>query len=228
MNTLDDTPPPTAEHASDAALQGLFVEIFDGLLAPGEALPAERLLAERYGVSRITVRQAVHKLKDLGLVEVRQGGASKVCDPTKADARVLELLLRHADKLQSDAARGLLQDLAEYQELYATGLLEAAARHASDQQRQRLLQLVEAYPDDLDPQQAEQLSQHFWQAVTAAGKNRILQMEMALWQRWSDKAQPEEGEPQTVRWFYLTLARQLSSRQDPLPYYLASVRTSRG
>jgi len=228
MTTLDKTLAPPHEHASDAALEGLFVEIFDGLLAPGESLPAERLLAERYEVSRVTVRQAVHKLKDLGLVEVRQGGASKVQDPAKADARVLELLLRYADKLQSDTTRKLLQDLAEYQELYATGLLEAAARHASEQERERLLSLVESYPGDLDQQQAEELNERFWKAITAAGKNRILQMEMALWQRWSDKAQRLDDEPQAVRWFYLTLARQLLSGQDPLPYYLASVRTPRG
>lgn len=216
--------PPT-RHAADDALEGLFVEIFDGHLAPGEALPAERLLAERYGVSRITVRQAVHKLKDAGLVEVRQGGASRVLDPARADARVFELLLRYGARLRSDAARRLLRDLDEYQQLYAIGLLEAAARHATDDERAELLAEVEGCPATPTPEQLQALERRVWQRLTAFGRNRVLQMEMALWQRWLGEEPPSAGDPAEQRWFYLTLVRQLHARQDPIPFYLASVRT---
>lgn len=219
------TPAPRG-HAADAALEGLFIEILDGQLAPGESLPAERLLAERYGVSRITVRQAVHKLKDAGLVEVRQGGASRVLDPARADARIFELLLRCADRLQSDAATRLLRDLAEYQQLYAIGLLEAASRHATDAEREHLLQQVDTCPATLDAAEAQRLEDAFWRRITAIGRNRILQMEMALWQRWTDDQDAIDGDPAELRWFYLTLARQLLARQDPVPFYLASVRTT--
>ena len=42
-------------------------------LAPGAQLPTERVLSERYGVSRVTVRRALALLADDGLVQAVQG-----------------------------------------------------------------------------------------------------------------------------------------------------------
>ena len=44
----------------------------------GEALPAERKLSERFGVSRGTLRKAIGELAELGLVEVRGGSGAYV------------------------------------------------------------------------------------------------------------------------------------------------------
>lgn len=41
--------------------------------SPGERLPSERELAERLSVSRVTIRQALQKVAELGLVESRRG-----------------------------------------------------------------------------------------------------------------------------------------------------------
>ncbi|WP_104978170.1 FadR/GntR family transcriptional regulator [Sorangium cellulosum] len=81
--------------------------------------PPERVLAETHGVSRITIRQAVHKLAAAGLVEVRQGGPTRVRDPAKADARVLELLLRFGGRLRS-ARANFRRDLEEYSSARST------------------------------------------------------------------------------------------------------------
>jgi len=47
--------------------------IQEGELAPGSRLPSERELAQRFGVSRPTVREAIQSLASLHLLEVRQG-----------------------------------------------------------------------------------------------------------------------------------------------------------
>lgn len=48
-----------------------------GQLVPGDRLPAERALAERLGVSRSSLRDALKVLSGLGLLEVRRNqGAS--------------------------------------------------------------------------------------------------------------------------------------------------------
>ncbi len=44
-----------------------------GTLEPGERLPSERDLAERFGVSRPTIREAMIALEISGLVEIRSG-----------------------------------------------------------------------------------------------------------------------------------------------------------
>jgi GntR family transcriptional regulator len=56
-------------------------------LAVGDAIPSERLLCERFGVSRMTVRQAVDALVVDGLLEREQGRGTFVA-PTKMDIEV--------------------------------------------------------------------------------------------------------------------------------------------
>lgn len=52
--------------------------IKSGPLTPGDALPAERKIAERYGVSRVTVRRAMEELVTEGLIDQRQGAGTFV------------------------------------------------------------------------------------------------------------------------------------------------------
>jgi len=56
-------------------------EISGGTLAPGALLPGEQRLAERHGVSRVTVRRALEALANDGLIEKRIGAGSVVCAP---------------------------------------------------------------------------------------------------------------------------------------------------
>jgi GntR family transcriptional regulator len=54
-----------------------------GALAPGDRLPPERTLAEQYGVSRMTVRQALQTLESRGLLRraIGRNGGSFVAAP---------------------------------------------------------------------------------------------------------------------------------------------------
>jgi GntR family transcriptional regulator, transcriptional repressor for pyruvate dehydrogenase complex len=58
--------------------------IFKGDLRPGEQLKSERELSEILSVSRPTIRQAIRKLIELGLIENRQGQGTYICNPKEA------------------------------------------------------------------------------------------------------------------------------------------------
>ncbi|MFI6439472.1 GntR family transcriptional regulator [Streptomyces sp. NPDC050759] len=52
-----------------------------GELQPGARLPAERDLAQEYGVAYLTVRRAAQVLRDRGLIETVHGRGTFVVDP---------------------------------------------------------------------------------------------------------------------------------------------------
>ncbi|MCI3922608.1 FadR family transcriptional regulator [Paenibacillus sp. TRM 82003] len=52
--------------------------IIDGELRAGDKLPSTKELSERFGVGRSTMREALSALKAMGLIDIRQGGASTV------------------------------------------------------------------------------------------------------------------------------------------------------
>jgi GntR family transcriptional repressor for pyruvate dehydrogenase complex len=54
--------------------------VLEGVLRPGDQLPAERDLAGQFGVSRPTLRQALAELEQSGLLVARQGGGTYVAD----------------------------------------------------------------------------------------------------------------------------------------------------
>jgi len=61
--------------------RALLAEIRERSLRPGDSLPSEKELEERYGVSRTTVRQAVASLVADGVVRKLQGKGTFCADP---------------------------------------------------------------------------------------------------------------------------------------------------
>jgi len=59
--------------ASEGVVRQIKVAIHTGALRPGDSLPSERELTERFGISRVTVRDALRTLEATGLVEIRVG-----------------------------------------------------------------------------------------------------------------------------------------------------------
>ncbi len=64
-------------------MQSLLIE---GVWRSGDKLPSENDLSDNFGVSRMTVRQAMQKLKALGLIETRTGSGSYVRELNPEDS----------------------------------------------------------------------------------------------------------------------------------------------
>src|SRR3954469_4068413 len=65
--------PVSVARASSSIADQIRQAIVTGKLDRGERLPPERELAEQFGVSRVTVRDALRALEAMGLIEVRVG-----------------------------------------------------------------------------------------------------------------------------------------------------------
>jgi GntR family transcriptional regulator, transcriptional repressor for pyruvate dehydrogenase complex len=68
-------------------VQQIEESVLNGSLKPGDQLPAERELAQRLGVSRTAVREAVKALREKGLVEAYSGRGTFITDGTTNAAR---------------------------------------------------------------------------------------------------------------------------------------------
>lgn len=110
--TPDSTSPPRPS-LPEQIFDALFDQIIDGSLGPGQALAPERALAERYGVNRQVVREAVKRLVHLGLVSANQGDGNRVRNWRRTGNFELIPLLAARQRtgrseLDADLARSLL------------------------------------------------------------------------------------------------------------------------
>lgn len=72
--------PVQPEKLSAAVIRQIEELVLRGILRPGERLPPERDLAERLGVSRPSLRDAIAHLQDIGLLTARPGAGVFVAD----------------------------------------------------------------------------------------------------------------------------------------------------
>jgi GntR family transcriptional regulator, transcriptional repressor for pyruvate dehydrogenase complex len=72
--------PVVRRSVPEKVFEQIATDVLSGEMLPGEALPSERRLAEVLGVSRPAIREALKRLSAAGLVEVRHGDVTTVCD----------------------------------------------------------------------------------------------------------------------------------------------------
>ena len=108
---------------SESVHDRLAGDVLSGRLAPGDALPSERVLSEELGVNRHAIREAIKRLQQAGLVRVSQGGATRVLD-WRATAG-LDLLVALAE-LQPE----LLHDIVEMRAAIGADVARLAAERA--------------------------------------------------------------------------------------------------
>lgn len=108
-----------------------------GVLKPGDQLPAERELAQQFGVSRTAVREAVRVLSEKGLVEAYSGRGTFVTNGTSQVIRQsLDLMIKIG---QPDGAT----HLAELREILEPGIAALAAIRAEESHISQLREAVD-------------------------------------------------------------------------------------
>ncbi len=115
----------------------LFQYILDERLAVGAKLPNEYELADRFGVSRGTIREAVKLLVSRGVLRVKHGSGTYVASlmPLKADPLGLDAI---EDRIQ------LALDLTDVRLMLEPAIAELAARNRTEEEAQRLTEYCDA------------------------------------------------------------------------------------
>ena len=65
-----------AKKVGDNLVRTILDLIFQGKLSSGERLPSIEKMTREYGMSAVSVREAIHKLSLMGLVHIRHGGGT--------------------------------------------------------------------------------------------------------------------------------------------------------
>jgi len=147
--------------------------IVSGQVRPSEPLPSERELAERFGVNRSSVREALHRLEAWGLVQVRQGYATVVRNFLRSAGP--ELLPFFAAPAGRPDPKFLTDLLAIRSMLLTWTARQAAARGGADLGRLRELAAALAEPGR-DPEELQLLDFDFFQELVHLADNRVLML----------------------------------------------------
>ena len=148
-------------------------DILEGALKAGERLPAERVLAERFGVSRPSLREAIQKLVAKGLLVSRQNGGNYVA--AKLGSTFSDPLL-HLLESNPDAQR----DLLEFRHTLEGSCAFYAAQRATPVDHERLRaafdELQRCYAPNSKASRAEEgaADARFHLAIAEASHNAVL------------------------------------------------------
>jgi GntR family transcriptional repressor for pyruvate dehydrogenase complex len=142
-------------------------------LQPGDRLLSERELAERLGVSRTSVRQALTALEVTGLVEIRHGGGVFITEPPEM---VLPLL---ADAL-ADEHEQLPAIIEVRQAIEAQTARLAALRRTDDDLAGLELAIRRMQDANRAGEDAADADREFHDRIVAAARNPLL---AALWEQ---------------------------------------------
>ena len=194
-------PPVVRASVPDLVFAQLRDAILSGRYAPGERLPTQRVLAAELDVNLASVRQAVARLEQLRLVEVRHGDAMRVLD------------WRVSGGLEALAALGgtdveIIAPLFEARRLLLVEAARLAAERRTREQSDRLGELASAFGHTPDDQGALLCDWEFMSSVIEAADNIVFQLIM-----------------NSVRRLYLpnasSFARIVADRDELAPLYVA-------
>ncbi|MEW2400149.1 FCD domain-containing protein [Streptomyces sp. NPDC046862] len=134
--------PVRAGNGFEEALEQILQVVRLGLVPGGERLPAERELAERLGISRVTLREVLKVLQDQGLVESRRGRYGGTFVLPRTDAGGEDELRRRTEKID-------IEDVLRFREVLEVGAVGLCASHGlsgepADRLREALVRTQDA------------------------------------------------------------------------------------
>jgi DNA-binding FadR family transcriptional regulator len=167
-----------------------------GEFAAGAPLPGEPVLCDRFGVSRITIREAVKALEAMRLVEVRQGAGTTVRGREEwnlLDQTVLAALVAHDDDL------GILDEIITLRCQLEGTMASRAATRLDEEHRKSLAGLlaqIDTATDD--PDRYLDLDVAFHDVIMSASASPLSRAIIATLNTQAFGSGPYIGQPTTA------------------------------
>ncbi len=142
-------------------------QLAEGLLKPGDQLPSERELSEKFQVSRTSVREGIRTLESLGLVKIKSGDGTYIASSFQTLLSPLtSVILQQKD---------VLLDIFEAREIIEPEMAALAAKRADPEEIDQMTAILD--------QQARQIAaggtgmeedSAFHSMVAQAAKNKVI------------------------------------------------------
>jgi GntR family transcriptional repressor for pyruvate dehydrogenase complex len=153
---------------TDTAIEKIRGMIVAGELRPGDRLPREADLAQRLGLSRSSLREAVRALSLVRILDVRQGDGTYV---TSLDPAMLLDALSFVVDLHHE---GSLLHLLEARRVLEGQAALLAAQRIADEQLAELRELLDAMPDCDTVEEFVENDIAFHRAIAIASGNPVI------------------------------------------------------
>ena len=163
-------------------------------MKPGDMLPPERELAEKFGVSRSSVRDAIRRLELIGLVEPRQGSGTLVREVSP------EFLVNPLTSVLVQKRKSVVE-LLDVRKILEPPLAARAASHASADDIAELEDILRRQDDKLRRGEvAIDEDNEFHYTIALASDNtvvlKVLDVLMDLLRETRERSLQVEGRPQ--------------------------------
>lgn len=140
----------------------------NGELRPGDKLPAERELADQFGVSRTAIREAMKALTYSGLVVIQPGRGTFVTD-------ISSKVVRHSfDMLVRGSNETGIKDLIEIREILEPEIAALAAVRAGSEDIESMEEAVRAMDMAMDDPETFIEADLDFHLALAQGSNNVL------------------------------------------------------
>ena len=162
-------------------------------MKPGDKLPPERQLADLFGVSRSSIRDAIRTLELSGLVEARQGLGTVVREPSADVVNPLTQVLVQKRKLVSE--------LLDVRKMIEPPLAARAAVHATDDEIAEMENILRRQEEKMrGGELAIEEDSDFHYAIALAADNsvvlKVLDVLMDLLRDTRERSLQVEGRPE--------------------------------
>lgn len=154
------------ESLADQAAAAILQMIFDDGLTAGDYLPSTNELAERFGVSRTVVREALADLAGRGIIARSQGRESVVAAP--GPQQLQELLSFHVGRQNID-----MVSLMEFRQPIEVAAASLAAVRATPEDRERIQAALQRQSATLPEAEFHEADYAFHREIAVASHNPL-------------------------------------------------------